>query len=543
MRRTLTLAALLVLWISPVAIAAQPADPPPEQPVPQMFVTADRCTPCHNGLVTPDGSDVSIGADWQVSIMAHSAKDPYWRASVRREALAHPEARQEIQHECAACHMPMSRYRAKARGGTGRIFEHFEAGPQAPLASRLANEGVACTMCHQISPEGLGTEESFTGGFEVDRSEPLGQRPIYGPFEVDAGRRRLMRSASEFEPEQGQHVQGSELCASCHTLYTHTLGPGGEVVGELPEQMPYLEWRHSAYRETRSCQSCHMPALDDPMPLTGVLGLEREGFSRHVFRGGNFFMLRMLNRFRDDIGVDASSAGLMESHRRTAEHLRSSSARLRLEEAAVEGGRLGVDVVVENLAGHKLPTAYPSRRAWLHVVIRDADGSVVFESGALEADGSIAGNDNDADPARYEPHHQRIETPDQVQIYEAIMVDPNDEVTTGLLAAIRFVKDNRILPRGFDKATAHEDIAVQGAAGADGDFTASRDRVRYQVEVSDDAGPFEVEAELIYQPIAFRWAHNLRQQEAPEIERFISYYEAMSEVSSEILARTSGTVR
>lgn len=40
---------------------------------------------------------------------------------------------------------------------------------------------------------------------------------------------------------RGRHLQSSELCATCHTLYTHALGPGGEVIGELPEQVPYLE--------------------------------------------------------------------------------------------------------------------------------------------------------------------------------------------------------------------------------------------------------------------------------------------------------------
>ena len=39
-------------------------------------------------------------------------------------------------------------------------------------------------------------------------------------------------------------------------------------------------------------------------------------------------------------------------------------------------------VAVENLAGHKLPTAYPSRRVWLHVTVLDGP-DVVFESGAI----------------------------------------------------------------------------------------------------------------------------------------------------------------
>jgi hypothetical protein len=33
-----------------------------------------------------------------------------------------------------------------------------------------------------------------------------------------------------------------------------------------------------------------------------------------------------------------------------------------------------------------------------------------------------------------------------VQIYEAVMAGPDGAVTTGLLTAVRFVKDNRLLP-------------------------------------------------------------------------------------------------
>ena len=121
---------------------------------------------------------------------------------------------------------------------------------------------------------------------------------------------------------------------------------------------------------------------------------------------------------------------------------------------------------MQNLTGHKLPTAYPSRRTWLHVTVRDRNGRPVFESGAITPTGLIQGNDNDADATKFEPHYTEIRQPDQVQIYESIMGDPAGAPTTGLLTAVRYLKDNRLLPRGFDKATADADIQVVGGCGA-----------------------------------------------------------------------------
>ena len=87
----------------------------------------------------------------------------------------------------------------------------------------------------------------------------------------------------------------------------------------------------------------------------------------------------------------------------------------------------------------------------------------MFESGAVDGTGAIQGNDNDADPRRYEPHYEQITQPDQVQIYEPILGDAANVPTTGLLTATQYLKDNRLLPRGFDKATATAEIGVYGA--------------------------------------------------------------------------------
>ncbi|HSR51056.1 MAG TPA: hypothetical protein VLV83_09510 [Acidobacteriota bacterium] len=515
--------------------------------VPQMFVTSDRCMACHNNLTSPDGQDVSIGADWRASMMANSARDPYWQAAVRREVLDHPMAQAAIEDECSKCHMPMARTQAHAQGVEGQIFAHLpvrQLAQQAqPSAAALAADGVSCAVCHQIRQDKLGTRESMVGGFVIDQAAPMGQREIFGPFEVDEGRRRIMNSASRFLPVQSSHIQSSELCATCHTLYTHTLDEQGQVIGELPEQVPYQEWLHSAYRKTKSCQSCHMPVVEEEMPITSVWGQPREHFSRHVFRGGNFFMMRMLNRYRDELGVQALPQELDTAARRTVEHLETSAARVEIAQARLSQGRLEATVRIENLAGHKLPTAYPSRRVWIHFSVMDAQSQTVFESGRFNADGSIEGNDNDANGGRYEPHYERVDSPQQVQIYEAVMVDPQERVTTGLLTALRFIKDNRVLPDGFDKATAGEDISVKGAAADDQDFQGGGDEVLYSIPVNAGGGPFSVRAQLWYQPIAYRWAHNLSGRQSMETERFVAYYKSMSDTSATVLARASAEVR
>ncbi len=516
------------------------------------FATSDNCLACHNGLIASSGEDVSIGVSWRASMMANSSRDPYWQASVRRETIDHKAHGDAIQDECAICHMPMARASAHATGGRGQVFALAPGGKGDSDAHKLAADGVSCTLCHQIAPDKLGTRDSFVGGFVVSSRLPDGLR-MFGPYDVEKSILRTMRSVTDATPTKAEHLRQSELCATCHTLYTNAFGPSGEVVGSLPEQMPYLEWKHSAFaRELdpakprqsaegaeaggRSCQSCHMPDIESA-PIASVLGETRERLARHTFLGGNFFMLRMLNRFRASLGVIAPGPELDAAARATLRQLESDTAIIEIARAGVADGRLDADLVIRNVTGHKLPTGYPSRRVWVHLTVRDAAGAVVFESGAVDAAGRISGNDNDTDPKRFEAHYDEIRTADQVQIYESIIAGRDGAVTTGLLTATQFVKDNRLLPRGFDKASAEADIAVHGEAARDANFTDAGDRVRYSVPVKG-TGPFAVDVELRYQPISFRWADNLRGYDAAEPKRFVSYYDAMSASSSTVLARS-----
>ena len=121
------------------------------------------------------------------------------------------------------------------------------------------------------------------------------------------------------------------------------------------------------------------------------------------------------------------------------------------------------------------------------------------------------------------------------------MGTPAGAPTTGLLQATQYLKDNRLLPRGFDKQTAPAEIRVVGQAADDPDFTGAGDRLRYRIPLTDP-GRTTVEVELRYQPIGYRWAQNLAGYKAAEPQAFLTYYNALSPSSSLIVSQASRQV-
>jgi hypothetical protein len=507
-----------------------------------VFRTSDRCAACHNGMKTLEGEDISIGFEWRASIMANSSRDPYWQGSVRRESIDHPESNQAIQDECTVCHMPAVRMADRDAGRHTDAFSRFEHMQLFPKGDKAAEDGVTCSVCHQIEKTGLGTDATFVGNVVIAKADKDGKRPEYGPFDVDHGHQTVMHSSTAtYLPTHSDHIRDSGLCGSCHTLYTSALGPHGEKLAKFPEQMPFQEWQHSEYQTKQSCQNCHMPEVKEPVAATALYGQLREGMHRHVFVGSNFVMEGMLQDHRDELATAALPEEMDAAMKRTAEFLRTQAAKVTIPSIDRTANGIAVEVHVENYGGHKLPTAYPSRRAWLHVAVRDGTGRRVFESGALNPNGSIVGNDNDENPLKFEPHYREITSPQQVQIYEPILKDSEGKVTTGLLKAVGYLKDNRLLPHGFDKATAAKDIAVTGEAADDPNFNDKGSTVRYVVSTAGATGPFQVEAELWFQPIGFRWAHNLVPYQASEPQRMVRYYESAAKKSAMMVAKAEAT--
>ena len=480
-------------------------------------------------------------------MMANSARDPLWQAKVSSEVARNPQLKAVIEEKCATCHMPMARTQAVADDEPVGILDSGFRSPDHTL-NALAMDGVSCSLCHQIQDVSLGQEESFGGHYVIDTRATSPDRLIFGPFPQPF--QNPMRMDVGFTPVQGKQTLDSGLCATCHTLYTPYVDAEGNVLGTFPEQTPYLEWEHSAFGGGGgagvSCQQCHMPAAGGSAVISnrppGRRLSARSPFAQHHFVGGNAFMLNLFKTFGQVLGLTAGTTDLDATLARTVHRLETATASLSIAGAQIEDGTLNAVVKVASKVGHKFPSGFPSRRAWIHLTIMDANGSVVFESGSPQADGSIAGSDSDQDGARYEPHYDVISTADQVQIYEAIMQNSDGEVTYTLLRAAAYAKDNRLLPSGFDKGSASEDIAVYGAAAGDENFGGGSDQVTYQIDVQEYEGPFTLRAELLYQTLSYRFAQDLCQQDTEEVESLCRYYRAADHTPA-LIASVQRTVR
>ena len=489
----------------------------------ELFSGSGVCVSCHTGMKDEAGVDVSIDKSWSASMLANASKDPYYLATVRSEVVQAPDMQAVIEDKCSSCHMPMAFLTAISKDEPAAMLDNGFKSAEHPLHG-LAHDAISCNLCHQIEPDNFGAQSSFNGGFAVDTELATGERKSYGPYVIDNQQAGIMQAASGFVPLQGLHMAQSELCATCHNLVTPYLDAAGQVAGEFPEQAIYSEWLNSAYKDESTCIDCHMPVAQGNVQISITGGTPKGPFSRHIFAGGNAFMLNIFRENGEAIGVTTQPAYLDQAIQAAGEIIGKQSAVLTLQDLKLEGTTLTGSVVIASETGHKFPAGYPSRRVWLHITVRDASGAVVFESGAVNEDGLITGNDNDEDPEAYEPHHATLTAPDQVQIYETILLNSDGEVTTRLLRSAAYAKDNRLLPQGFDIQNATFDTQIFGEAAEDTDFAAGGDQLALQIDLGSAAGPFTVQAELLYQSIGYRWAQNLMLEETAEAVDFTGYY-------------------
>lgn len=143
------------------------------------FKGSGSCNGCH-GLDdippvlanhTEAGVDVNPVDSWRSTMMANSAKDPFWRAKVSHEVAVNPAHQAELEDKCTSCHAPMGRYdKFLTVGGHYSIAEMI----QDPVAM----DGVSCVACHMQGTDSIGL--LFSGALKYDTNDV-----VYGPYNAE----------------------------------------------------------------------------------------------------------------------------------------------------------------------------------------------------------------------------------------------------------------------------------------------------------------------------------------------------------------------
>lgn len=499
-----------------------------------LFSGSGNCKLCHSSSVgvlsSSSGRDVSPLYHWQSSMMGNSAKDPYWQAKVSSEVEENPHLQEIIEDKCATCHAPMGRTEAIYHGQTHYTFNDLKQDP-------LSLDGVSCTVCHQIDPDNLSSAESFSGNYVIKPS-----KIIYGPYENPFT--ISMVNNTGYTPAYSAHIESSALCATCHTLVTPYVDQDGNVAGYFPEQMPYYEWLNSSYPDQEmSCQKCHMPRVNEEMKIASIpanLQNVRNPIFEHHFVGGNTVINRILKENHTNLGISSGTDNLDTTLQYTLKNLKEQSLALSAN-LTYENNIVFIDVTLKNNTGHKIPTGFPSRRMWIHLTVTDDHEEIIFESGKYDENGIILSQEN------FEFHHDTISSAQQVQIYEAVLGNTQNEVTTILLEAAQYLKDNRIPPMGFVNNQSYDSlIAITGKAADDVNFNMTNegsqgsgsDQVTYSFSFTGDRLKYIIE--ICYQPIKPNYSDHISTSSTDESELFTQMYADAEKV--EIISTLQGNM-
>ena len=513
------------------------------------LVFSDNCAGCHRGNNATQAAYRPYST-WAGSMMANATRDPlFWAAlDVANHDLP------GVGDYCLRCHTSRGWYGGRVvKAGFGNPDNDVAKGTAGCLlagaydsADDLDSDfgGASCHFCHRLMPQGPASEPGYvdngnawvddancanTGDFEPCRR---------GPYDYAGGG----NTPPHAWVQSAYHMQ-SEICGLCHNVSSPdtTSGPvktlklanGTDTGLAFPIERTFAEWKQSQFAQTpqQTCQNCHMPDSVDPNASACTLPgyPNRSGdLPVHAFAGGNTWVPGII-KGQYAAGI-VGNGGL---DRAASYDQTIAWAREKLTGAATVAttipaytppvgatpGSMAVRVKVTNLSGHKLPSGYAEgRRMWMNLQVRDANGGLVFESGAY--DGASATLTVDA----------------QARVYEVLQGIYNHNGTSqcdvedgGGNPMFHFVlndciaKDNRIPPLGFNPATVGDPNgytlrpvgATYPETSPGSGILVNYDSIDYALAVPPGTvGPLTATARLYYQTSSRDYIEFLRDQAA-----------------------------
>ncbi len=229
------------------------------------------------------------------------------------------------------------------------------------------------------------------------------------------------------------YLASSEFCGSCHDVRLFGTDVIGATKGEHFKRLrnAYSEWvdwtkgEARAGRPTSTCQDCHMstfpgvcepapenvPAVDSGAPArkgqwegicppgTKFASRKPGSYPKAVSAGSSPEALEAVTHYFSGVDVPLSREypealvdegsldvhGIPLSAKKRRDMLLRASFQFDVDRPRRAGNGLEIPVVVENVgAGHKVPAGFSQEREfWVHLVVRDANGGVVYEVGRV----------------------------------------------------------------------------------------------------------------------------------------------------------------
>jgi mono/diheme cytochrome c family protein len=442
------------------------------------LIFSDNCAGCHRSN-TPAQVAFRPYSSWAGSMMANATRDPLFWAALD---IANKDVPGSGDY-CLRCHTPRGWLEGRVvKAGFGNPDNDATKGTAGCLlagtytsADDLDSDfgGETCHYCHRLMPQGPNNEPGYvdnanawvddancanTGDFEPCRRGPY----TYAPSDQTPPHPWVQSS---------YHTQ-SAICGLCHNvtspdtdagpLKTLKLNNGTDTARPFPIERTFNEWQQSQYAQPagQTCQACHMPDSEDATATACSLPgyPNRTGnLPVHAFAGGNTWVPGIIKGqyaqgIADSGGQDRSALYDQTIGWARQQLMSAASVATTIQNYTPPGigaGSMTVAVKVTNLSGHKLPTGYAEgRRMWLNLQVHDANGGLVFESGAYDSANGVLGMD--AQARIYEV---------QQGIFNHLGTNQCDVENSFGNAMFHFVlndciaKDNRIPPLGFKPAT------------------------------------------------------------------------------------------
>lgn len=258
--------------------------------------------------------------EWRRSTHAHAfAGDPQFMAEL--EKSTQPD--NDVGWLCVNCHTPLENQLPQLVAGLDDGALNRPIYVDNPrFDAELQQEAISCATCHV--QDGV----------------------IVGPYGDSANAPHPVR--------RGAALQASETCTQCHQATAHFPELALACVFTTGE-----EWEASPYaQQGQACQDCHMPVVERPIVPWGEPRITR----RHWFGGS------LIPKTPDDI---EEIKPLQEAypHGVTIRPLQSPAMLSPGEEATVSV------VVVNDQAGHRMPSGDPERFLRIALSVKDGQGN------------------------------------------------------------------------------------------------------------------------------------------------------------------------